>query len=863
MQIPLFTALGNIANIPRFFVWRLTDWTGKKFDTKLPWTGTGSFDARAACLGNQLMSLADAVAHLNSCNANAQAHERFSLGWYVMPDAGYWFLDIDNAVTWDAAGAPTFNATAAQAWNHLSPHGVFFEYSSSGHGMHFVGRGALPPHMTTGSKLPAGVELYSKERGICFGMSGYAMGNADAQAMPPAEWIVAPLTLSEATGKRLEHWRGTEDDDELIQQMLREKQGGKLLLGQATIQQLWAGDISNTAGASEADAALAAKLAWWTGNDAPRMQRLMFRSGLVREKWTSDSHRNYIPTTIRNACALNGANCYVRPAPRLAPLLPVLPSPAPAESAADPLANIYAAAPAEPNAQHRGSAAAMDLITRAGNSDELKENAKRIAAMGPWDAADMETLAQRLKRKSAELNSSWPLPLCRKLICGGITDAMDELGVPDWLDDWAFIATQNKYCHIAADFDCMGRDALMVSLYNKPEIPTKANGEKEDAQKMLNMWGVQVVSDMGYRPTTQDLTYREHGRVLLNKFCNSMPTPEAGGDPAAIQIYMRHLWNVADQHQENYEYLLRFLGHIAQRPGVLIRWALLMIGAHGTGKTMMAAPLMAAIGSRNVKLGSSRGVNNGGGFMDWVASEQMLGVISDFGVSGMEKYATVDAIKPVISDDRVSITRKGKTDIVYTNYASYIFSSNQREPLPMSPTERRYFVLTTTWLDALTSDPTRKAESDAYYAELKRAVDALTPGQWLTFFQSIPVGDLPAVAPKTGAFAAIVGNSISEAAQALRECVDGFDIVTTNKLTDALRGIDGAPSRKALSKAMNDLGFDYYAKQRLTLHGIKVGIYARSAKVALATVDWEWLKTQAIEFNRIKDTQMFANPHPA
>lgn len=842
MQRPLLDALGNLAQWPRFFVWRLTDWNGKKFDTKHPWNGYHQFDARAACLAGQLFPLQQALQQLQQFAATAAPHERYALGWYVMPDAGYWFLDIDAAVTWGADGNPSFNATAMHAWNHLSPHGVFCEYSSSMQGLHFVGRGALPPHMTTGSRLPDGLELYSGNRGICFGLSGYAvMGSADAIALPPAEWIVAPLELTTATGERLAHWDGPEDDDELIRRMLLERQGTKMLLGQATIQQLWEGDISKTAGASEADAALASKLAWWTGNDAERMQRLMFRSGLKREKWTDSHHRNYIPTTIRNACALNGKNCYVQPKPKLPPL-PQLP-----ELAVNRAAEVVA----EP---HRGTPAAFEIITRAGNADELKDAAKRIAAMGPWDAADLETISQRMKRKSQELGSTWPLPLCRRMVDGTSVDAMDTIGAPEWLDDWAFISTQNKYCHISADFDCITREALHTTLFAKPEIPIKQNGDKEDAGKMLNLWGVSVVSDLGYNPRAE-LIYREGQRMLLNKFHNSMPDSQEGGDLAAIAIYQQHLWNIADGNQQNYSFLLRWMAHVVQRPGDLIRWAVLLIGKHGTGKTAMAAPLMAAIGKRNVKLGSSKGVNNGGGFMDWVANEQMLGVISDFGVEGVEKFATADALKPVISDNQVSITRKGKVDITYSNYASYIFSSNKREPVPMAPTERRYFVLTTAWLDTLISD--RPNEAAEYMATLSAAIDKLTPGQWRAWFESIEVGDLPAVAPKTDAFMAIVGNSVSEPMQALRELVAGHDVVTANKITDALRGIDGAPTRKALTKAMNELGFDYYDKQRLTLRGTKVGIYVRSAKISVSSIDWQTLKAAAEDFNRVQDLALF------
>lgn len=849
MQTTLLNALGDLARWPRFFVWRLTDWTGKKFDTKWPWNGADKFDAKQACLTGRLHSYADAVAQLTAFQSvNTNPAVVYSLGWYFMPDAGYWFVDIDGNID---------GPTAQRAWSALGAAGTFFEYSSSGNGLHFIGRGQMPPHKTRGEGLPDDMEIYSTERGICFGLSATAYGCADTAVMPPAEWIIhhAPTTTDNLAGliggKRMPEWRGPEDDDELIQRMLARREAATMLRGGVTFRQLWEGDdaaicarwphettAKDRTRCTDADGALASHLAWWTGADQERMTRLMWRSGLVRDKWSE--HRTYLQITTGSAITellSRGRSCYVQQEQRI--VLPPLPMLAPA-------------ADAEP---HRGVPAAMEIITKVGSPDELKAAAARITAMGPWDAPDIETIAARIKRKSAELNSTWPIALCKRLVDGTAPDP-NGTGVPDWLEEWAFIATQNKYCHIAGDFDLMGRDALHVALYSKPEIPVKSSGEKEDAAKMLNMWGVQVVSDTGYSPR-EGLTYREGGRVLLNKFINSMPDTQDGGSTEAIAIYQQHLWNLCDHHQENYNALLNFMAHVVQHPGKLIRWAPLVIGAHGTGKTAFSMPLAHAMGKRNVKFAAAGGVNNGGGFMDWVASEHCLGIINDFHISGPDKFTNRDAIKPVISDDMVAITRKGRVDTTYTNYASYIMSTNQREPLPLERTERRWFILTTTWLDRMVTE--RPVEAAEYFRRLEWATKhALTPGQWRAFFESIPLQPISAVAPITAAFRAIVGNSINEATQAIAECIEGFDVVTTNKITEALRGIDGAPSTKALTKTMNSFGFDYYDKSRLTVHGgNKTGIYIRSAKISANSAPLEQVKELAQQFIRAKDAALF------
>jgi hypothetical protein len=84
-------------------------------------------------------------------------------------------------------------------------------------------------------------------------------------------------------------------DDELIDRMLSARNG-------TAVKALWHGDTSAYEGNhSCADAALCAHLAFWTGGDAERMDRLFRISGLYREKW---DRLDYRERTIRKAIEL-------------------------------------------------------------------------------------------------------------------------------------------------------------------------------------------------------------------------------------------------------------------------------------------------------------------------------------------------------------------------------------------------------------------------------------------------------------------------------------------------------------------------------------------------------------------------------
>jgi primase-polymerase (primpol)-like protein len=91
------------------------------------------------------------------------------------------------------------------------------------------------------------------------------------------------------------------DDRELLERARAAKNG-------ATFERLWAGDTSGHDGDdSRTDAALCSMLAYWTGRDPDRIDRLFRASGLMREKWDDRrSESTYGAKTI--AFAIEGCS---------------------------------------------------------------------------------------------------------------------------------------------------------------------------------------------------------------------------------------------------------------------------------------------------------------------------------------------------------------------------------------------------------------------------------------------------------------------------------------------------------------------------------------------------------------------------
>jgi hypothetical protein len=74
-------------------------------------------------------------------------------------------------------------------------------------------------------------------------------------------------------------------DEELLKKAFSANNGGKF-------KTLWAGDYRGYPSHSEADQALCNHLAFWTGNDASRIDSLFKQSGLMRVKWERDDYRS-------------------------------------------------------------------------------------------------------------------------------------------------------------------------------------------------------------------------------------------------------------------------------------------------------------------------------------------------------------------------------------------------------------------------------------------------------------------------------------------------------------------------------------------------------------------------------------------
>lgn len=244
----------------------------------------------------------------------AQAH-KYGIGFVFTENDPFFFVDIDGALQADGTWSPF-----AQEICRMFP-GCAVEISYSGTGLHIFGVGIAPPgHRCRDDKL--GLEFYTEGRFVALTGNGI-VGNSGCDGQAGVNFLLAkylpPRSETENfdwTVEPVPEWSGPDDDDELIGKMLKAKSSAAVFGTRASLKDLWEGNAEELAkfypsksgdiyDRSSADVALCQHLAFWTGKDCERIQRLFERSALVRDKW--HDRRDYREETIIRGCAWCGS----------------------------------------------------------------------------------------------------------------------------------------------------------------------------------------------------------------------------------------------------------------------------------------------------------------------------------------------------------------------------------------------------------------------------------------------------------------------------------------------------------------------------------------------------------------------------
>lgn len=357
---------------PNWVCWRLetSRKTGKM--TKVPYTpGT---DALAASNDPSTWGTFQAAqeAHLSDVQ---------NTGVGFMLATPYVGGDCDHVVC-DGAITDELTLEILHTLNTYAEHSPSYKLGD-GHnsGIRWIAKGALPE----GRRKLGDYEMYDRTRFVTITghtLDGYdtirecqvAIDTVHARVFPPepkrpAPALTTPIDMS---------------DHDLLEKIRNSRQGTKF-------DRLYAGDTSGYESHSEADLALCVILAFWTGNDAGRMDRLFQRSGLMRDKWTTGrGDSTYGNETIGKAIA-GTSETYTPGRPATDPIPLYHDEPADMKAAAEVRAN---GAYQEEKSMSETETTAETVMSENETSDDLpvsddQEKGENVMRQVKWTAREL------------------------------------------------------------------------------------------------------------------------------------------------------------------------------------------------------------------------------------------------------------------------------------------------------------------------------------------------------------------------------------------------------------------------------------------------------------------------------------------
>lgn len=324
----LSSALNALVSYRQFVLWKRVleknKWTKKPLNIQ-------GFNANAHDTKNH-------VDYETARKAVEKFDKNHGVGFVLTKNDPFFLLDFDNA--WSEKDQ-SWSPIVLDLYNRLN--GAASEVSSSGTGLHIIGTlTSFPLHAC--KNIPLNIELYTKTRLIALtdvSTTGDVNFNCDTQLQEIISLYFATTHASskiELTDGPCEDWCGPTSDEELLRRAMQSKSARASFENHASFKDLWENNtekfpesyIPETAdavfNASSVDIALAQHLAFWTGKDGTRIQRLMMQSQLIRDKW---DRADYLPRTISRACALCTEVLKDKPLELAAHLTTAEPSPVP------------------------------------------------------------------------------------------------------------------------------------------------------------------------------------------------------------------------------------------------------------------------------------------------------------------------------------------------------------------------------------------------------------------------------------------------------------------------------------------------------------------------------------------------------
>lgn len=445
--------------------------------------------------------------------------------------------------------------------------------------------------------------------------------------------------------------------------------------------------------------------------------------------------------------------------------------------------------------------ALRDMVLTCSSFEELRDTVcPQIKANRGLDPVSREVLANLVKRTAAGFDSRITLALARDMIKPETVRAQTG-DLPAWAQSWCFVTQDDAFFNwdTKQEVSMLGFNAMFNRELAGEENPSAA-------WTALNLLGIPVVDRKAYVPWLGPL-FEMSGKSCVNTFrADSAPVTVPHEGSLAVELIKSHIEMILDGEAKRF---IQWLAYNVQNPGRKIRWAYLIKGIQGDGKSLLGTVLGLAMGQENIILISPKVL--GTDFNHW-AEGHCVGVLEEVRLAGHNRHDILNAIKPNITNDHVPIHRKGVDEYNILNTTNYIAFTNHADALPVEMDDRRYAIVFTPFDSR---EQLLERVGEGYFDALHDAIYS-EPGEIRSWLLSVdlagfdPNGSAPMTADKMSMVEMNKSDEELLAEEVIREGAVGVtsEVLSSGHLTAAMRAkSDDYLKTTTVNRLLIKLGF--------------------------------------------------------
>ena len=225
------------------------------------------------------------------------------------------------------------------------------------------------------------------------------------------------------------------------------------------------------------------------------------------------------------------------------------------------------------------------------------------------------------------------------------------------------------------------RDAIEAWNHYQVQLP---NGSKIPILRFwLDQNGIRVRSSVEFEPDPKASRDKTHLNMYTGLCIGQDQAVE--GDVSAFINHTREI--IANGNEEIAEYLLNWVAHLVQKPGVKTKTAPVLIGGCGAGKSLWVSKFARVLGD-SYFIHSTKPVT--GEFQQAKSITNLLTFVDEASFGGDKREASV--LKGLLTESTRQHNVKHVNPIEVANKSCYIFASNSWKPVFVEKDDRRFLV---------------------------------------------------------------------------------------------------------------------------------------------------------------------------